>query len=90
MAPFGPLNMKPVFVTTAVRDNGFGKQVGTDKNHLKLNIIHGADKRTYNSIGFNLGEKLAKIQNEFDIAYTLEANTWNGNTSIQLILKDIK
>ncbi|WP_370408660.1 single-stranded-DNA-specific exonuclease RecJ [Tenacibaculum dicentrarchi] len=90
MAPFGPLNIRPTFSTTAVRDNGFGKQVGADKTHLKLNIIYGADNRTYNSIGFSLGKKLPLIQNEFDIAYALDENTWNGNTSIQLLLKDIK
>ena len=51
MAPFGPLNMKPTFKTSAVRDNGFGKQVGADKTHLKLNLIYGSDKKTYNAIG---------------------------------------
>ncbi|WP_233897667.1 single-stranded-DNA-specific exonuclease RecJ [Tenacibaculum piscium] len=90
MAPFGPLNMRPTFSTTSVRDNGFGKQVGADKTHLKLNIIYGADKKTYNAIGFNLGKKLPLIQNDFDIAYALDENTWNGNTNIQLLLKDIK
>ena len=90
MAPFGPQNMKPVFKTSAVRDNGFGKQVGEDKNHLKLNLIYGSDKKTYNAIGFGLGNKLPIIQNDFDIAYTLDENTWNGFTSIQLLLKDIK
>ena len=39
MAPFGPQNMKPVFKTAAVRDNGFGIQVGEDKSHLRLNLI---------------------------------------------------
>ena len=90
MAPFGPLNMKPTFSTSSVRDNGYGKQVGADKTHLKLNIIYGSDKRTYNAIGFNLGKKLSSVQNEFDIVYALDENTWNGNTSIQLLLKDLK
>ena len=90
MAPFGPQNMKPTFSTSSVRDNGYGKQVGVDKTHLKLNIIYGADKKTYNAIGFNLGKKLPSIQNEFDIVYALDENTWNGNTSIQLLLKDLK
>ena len=89
MAPFGPQNMKPVFASTSVRDNGFGKQVGADKSHLKLNLIYGSDKKTYNAIGFGLGNKLPNIQNDFDIAYTLDENTWNGFTSIQLLLKDI-
>ncbi|WP_299155851.1 single-stranded-DNA-specific exonuclease RecJ [uncultured Tenacibaculum sp.] len=90
MAPFGPLNMKPVFSTSSVRDNGYGKQVGADKDHLKLNIIYGSDKKTYNAIGFNLGKKIASIQNDFDITYTLDENTWNNYTSIQLVLKDLK
>ena len=90
MAPFGPLNMKPVFSSTSVRDNGYGKQVGEDKTHLKLNLIYGSDKKTYNAIGFGSGDKLPLIQNDFDIAYTLDENTWNGFTSIQLMLKDLK
>lgn len=90
MAPFGPLNMKPVFLTSSVRDNGYGKQVGADKDHLKLNIIYGSDKKTYNAIGFNLGKKITSIQNDFDITYTLDENTWNNYTSIQLVLKDLK
>ena len=90
MAPFGPQNMKPVFSSTSVRDNGYGKQVGADKTHLKLNLIYGSDNKTYNAIGFSMGNKLSIIQNDFDIAYNLDENTWNGITSIQLMLKDIK
>ena len=90
MGPFGPQNMKPVFKTTSVRDNGYGKTVGADKSHLKLNIIYGADKKTYNAIGFGLGNKMKFIQNNFDIAYSLDENEWNGRTSLQLLLKDIK
>ncbi|CAM1359473.1 Exonuclease RecJ [Tenacibaculum sediminilitoris] len=90
MAPFGPQNMKPVFITTAVRDNGYGKQVGADSSHLKLNIIYGSDQKTYNAIGFGLGDKITSTQNDFDIVYTIDENTWNGYTSIQLMLKDLK
>jgi len=90
MAPFGPQNMKPTFSSTSVRDNGYGKQVGEDKTHLKLNLIYGSDKKTYNAIGFGLGTKLPLIQNDFDIAFSLDENTWNGFTSIQLLLKDVK
>ena len=90
MGPFGPQNMKPVFKTTSVRDNGYGKTVGADKSHLKLNIIYGADKKTYNAIGFGLGNKIKSIKGDFDIAYSLDENEWNGRTSLQLLLKDIK
>ena len=90
MGPFGPQNMKPVFKTTSVRDNGYGKTVGSDKSHLKLSIINGADKKTYNAIGFGLGNKIKSIKGDFDIAYSLDENEWKGNTSILLLLKDIK
>ncbi|MFY0632121.1 MAG: single-stranded-DNA-specific exonuclease RecJ [Flavobacteriaceae bacterium] len=90
MAPFGPQNMKPVFKTDCVRDNGYGKLVGADQTHLKLNIVYGADRKTYNAIGFGLGEKISLVQNDFDIAYSLDENEWNGVTSIQLLLKDLK
>lgn len=90
MGPFGPGNMKPVFSTSSVRDNGYGKNVGTERNHLKLNILSGADKKTYNAIGFGLGNKINLIENDFDVAYHLGENEWNGITSIQLLLKDIK
>lgn len=90
MAPFGPQNMKPVFKSSCVRDNGYGKQVGADKTHLKLNVFQGDNKQTFGAIGFNLGDKLDHVQNDFDIVYTLDENVWNGHKSIQLVLKDLK
>ena len=91
-APFGPQNMRPTFVANGLRDNGYGKQVGADKSHLKLNIISGADKKTYNAIGFGLGDKYDLISkgNSFKAAFTIDENHWNGNTSLQLLLKDIQ
>ena len=90
MGPFGPLNMKPTFTSSCVRDNGYGKQVGVDKTHLKLNVFQGDNKKTYNAIGFNLGHKLAVAKNNFDIVYTLDENEWNGHKNLQLVLKDLK
>ncbi|MBT7135097.1 MAG: single-stranded-DNA-specific exonuclease RecJ [Polaribacter sp.] len=90
MAPFGPLNMKPVFSSISVRDNGYGKQVGANKAHLKLNLFQGDNKKTFNAIGFNLGTKMEFVQNDFDVAYALDENEWNGHKNLQLVLKDIK
>jgi single-stranded-DNA-specific exonuclease len=90
LAPFGPQNMKPVFKSTCVRDNGYGKKVGADQTHLKLNVFQGDNKKTFNAIGFNLGDKLSSIENDFDIVYSLDENEWNGYKSVQLVLKDIK
>jgi|TARA_B110000259_G_scaffold103580_1_gene119142 single-stranded-DNA-specific exonuclease len=90
MGPFGPLNMKPTFTSTCIRDNGYGKRVGADKTHLKLTVFQGDNQHTYSAIGFNLGAKIVLVKNDFDIVYALEENEWNGVTSVQLLLKDLK
>ncbi len=90
--PFGPQNMKPVFLSSGLRDNGYGKKIGEDGAHLKLQIISGSDTKTYNAIGFNLGKKQHLTNNgtSFEIAFTVEENFWNGITSLQLNVKDIR
>ena len=92
LGPFGPQNMKPVFMTSGLRDNGYGKKVGQEEDHLKLSIINGVDQKTYQAIGFGLGNKYSLINkgNTFKAAFTIEENHWNGIISLQLNLKDIK
>ena len=89
-APFGPGNMKPVFMVRNVRDTGFGRKVGSDASHLKLQVTDG--KITFDAIGFGLGDYYDAIKNEnsFDIAFTVDENEWNGTTSLQLNLRDIR
>ena len=90
LAPFGPQNMKPVFISRNVRDNGYGKQVGSDKSHLKLSLFQGDNTQTINAIGFGLGNKIDEIHNDFDVVYTIDENEWNGYKSLQLVLKDLR
>jgi len=92
LGPFGPLNMKPVFEAVGLRDNGYGRRIGADGDHLKLQIISGTDQKTYNAIGFGLGDKYDLISNgnPFKAVFTIEENHWNGNTSLQLNIKDLK
>lgn len=90
--PFGPGNMKPVFMARGLRDNGFGKKVGKEGAHLKLSLIAGSHFKTLDAIGFNLGDKLGLVHNgqTFKAVFTLESNTWNGKTRLQLNLKDLQ
>lgn len=90
-APFGPLNMSPVFTTNAVCDSGYGKCVGQDNKHLKISVQQN-NSRPVNSIGFGLGSKLNLVKNSalFNIAYSIEENSWNDRVSLQLKLKDLK
>ena len=90
MGPFGPQNMKPIFKSNCVRDSGYGKKVGKEQDHLKLNLFQGDNKKTFGAIGFNLGDKIDYAQNNFDVVYGLDENEWNGFKSIQLVLKDLK
>ena len=88
--PFGPQNMKPVFLVKNVHDTGYAKPVGADESHLKLNISDG--DISFNAIGFGLGNFYEQLKNKqpFDCVFTLEENEWNGRTSLQLNVKDIK
>lgn len=92
LGPFGPQNMKPVFTCGGLRDNGYGRRIGENEDHLKLNIVSGVDQKTYNAIGFGLGSKHELIRNgkSFKAAFTIEENHWNGITSLQLNIKDLK
>jgi single-stranded-DNA-specific exonuclease len=92
LAPFGPQNMRPVFMASGLRDNGYGKKVGEDETHLKLNIFEGSNKATFNAIGFSMGDKYPIVQNgkSFKVTFNIDENHWNGNTSLQLLLKDLQ
>jgi single-stranded-DNA-specific exonuclease len=92
-APFGPGNMNPVFFAENVTDNGTGRPVGTEGEHLKLSLIQETDPfRNINAIAFGQGRKHDKINQgkAFDIAYTLVENSFRGQTTLQLNVKDIK
>ncbi|MDD3721722.1 MAG: single-stranded-DNA-specific exonuclease RecJ [Lutibacter sp.] len=91
LSPFGPQNMKPIFMCGGLRDNGYGKKVGSDETHLKLNIFEGTNQTTYNAIGFGMGDKYEMIQNKnaFKAAFCIDENEWNGYKTLQLLLKDI-
>lgn len=90
-APFGPGNMTPVFMTENLNDTGYGKCVGEDDKHLRITVSQGGDKKLV-CIGFNLGNKLHLIKNKntFKAVYTIDENYWQGRTSLQLKLKDLR
>ena len=89
-APFGPKNMKPVFITKKVVDTGWTKKVGKEDAHLKIHLKDEFGKQA-NGIAFNLAEKIALIdEGPVDICYTIEENEWNGNINLQMMVKDIR
>jgi single-stranded-DNA-specific exonuclease len=90
--PFGPGNMKPLFYTRNLRDNGFAKLVGKEQNHLRMFVYDSTARQTFVAIGFNLKDKFDIVKNSesFTAVYQIDENHWNGRVSLQLKVKDIK
>jgi single-stranded-DNA-specific exonuclease len=88
--PFGPGNMRPLFVSRDVRLTGIPTIVG--KGHLKMRVSQNGSG-IFNTIGFNMHDYLPIVRNATDgkmeIVYSLEKNYWNGSSNLQLNLRDI-
>ncbi|MDZ7413841.1 MAG: DHH family phosphoesterase, partial [candidate division KSB1 bacterium] len=88
-APFGPQNMRPVFVSRGLQVVGESRIVGN--NHLKLKVRQ--DGIVIDAIGFNLGDlsyRVAPGEKNLDIAYVIEENDYQGQQMLQLRLKDLR
>ncbi|MGB0165636.1 MAG: single-stranded-DNA-specific exonuclease RecJ [Luteibaculum sp.] len=91
MAPFGPENLRPQFLFKNVQDTGFAKIVG--ENHLKMNLFQEEwDHKKMPAIAFKLGQhiEMVKTKQPFHVIASIEENHWNGRSSLQLVVKDIK
>ena len=86
MEPFGPENMRPVFVAKKVLDAGFSKIV--KEQHIRFVVKQ--DKYSFTGIGFNLAAKFDLLKDPVDIVFTLDENEWNGNISLQLKVIDLR
>jgi len=88
-APFGPQNMRPVFLTRNCEILGQPYCVG--KNHLKMKVRKG--EAVFDVIGFGFGDWVRQLSgrgNLVDLVYVIEYNSFNDHTRIQLRLKDLK
>ena len=88
-APFGPQNMRPVFLSKEVELVGSPRIVG--KDHLRFKVRQ--DAIVLDTIGFNLGRflpHLAHGRKDLEMVYSVEESEWNGETFPQLKVKDLK
>lgn len=88
MEPFGPDNMKPVFITRRVQNTGYSKVVKNE--HLKISV--NQNNIQFSGIGFQMANKYHIVESNkpFDIVYNLDINEWNGEQTLQLKLIDLK
>lgn len=88
LEPTGYGNPDAIFVSRGVKVRVF-RTVGAEGRHLKLTLEDGPGL-TYDAIGFRMGHLRPSLTPRVDVMYTLEANEFNGRTSLQLNLKDVK
>jgi single-stranded-DNA-specific exonuclease len=94
-APFGPQNMKPIFLTEKVEI--FDRPRINSNNHLFMKVRKNGSM-VFDTVGYNLGEYAqslldlnGSIKNTYiDIVYTIESNTINDMVFPLLNLKDFR
>ena len=86
LEPFGAGNPPPVFVMKNLQIKQ-KKLMGANKDHLKLTVQSG--ERVFDCIRWSQGDIALANGDYLDIAFSPQINEFNGNISIQLILKDV-
>ena len=86
MEPFGPENLRPVFIVKNVIDNGWSKVV--KEQHIRFALKQ--DNITIHGIGFNMADKFHLFQQKkpLDVVFTIDVNEWNGEKNLQLRMID--
>jgi len=89
MGPFGPGNMPPIFITKGLK--AYSEPRVLKEQHLKFRVRSSSNKY-FDGIAFGLSKYAEALRNgtSFDVAYTLEVNTFRGERSLQIMVKDIK
>ena len=89
LEPFGCMNPMPLFCSHGVMllPQSLRELTG---GHVKFVVRQGA--KTMPAVGFRMADSIPPglEGQDIDIAFTPRFNTWRGETSIQLILKDIR
>ena len=88
MEPFGPDNLRPVFVAKKVWNTGYSKIV--KEEHIKFSLKQ--NNVTLNGIGFKMSDKfhLLQMNKPIDVVFKIDENEWNGNKTLQLRVIDFR
>ncbi len=88
--PFGPDNMRPVFLSRGVQDfKGYSKVV--KDQHIKFVVCQKGQEDVIDGIAFNMADKFPILEKgPFDMVYTIDENDFNGSVKLQIRVLDIK
>lgn len=90
-APFGPKNMTPVFYAHGVLAKEV-RRVGKNFSHLRMILTDPKSNHDFVAVGFGLAPQKELIESgqPLTIAYQLTENSWQGRTSLELVVKDVR
>ena len=88
MEPFGPENLRPVFVAKKVWNTGYSKVV--KEEHIKFSLKQ--NNTVFSGIGFKMADKfqLLQMQKPIDLVFKIDENEWNDNKTLQLRVIDFR
>jgi single-stranded-DNA-specific exonuclease len=90
LEPFGAGWPRPVFVTRGLRVVGEPRVL--KERHLKFGV-HAPGGRVHDAIWWGWAERetaTPRPGQSIELAYSVEANCWNGNTRLQLVVEDLR
>jgi single-stranded-DNA-specific exonuclease len=92
LEPHGPENMRPVFFSKNITNARFTKLVGAHADHLQLHVKQAGNNAEMKGIAFKMADWVFPILEgkEIDLLFQLNENVWNGQSSIQLEVLDIR
>ena len=88
MEPFGPENLRPIFIAKKVLDSGYSKVV--KELHIKFSLKQ--ESIVFGGIGFGMADKYSLLESKkpVDVVFTLDENEWNGNKQLQMKVIDVR
>lgn len=88
-SPFGMKNHEPIFLSKKVILREF-RPLGKEGKHVRFIIQQDDGMNVYEGVGFGLGERIQELEKDsyLDVVFSIDENTWNGNTKLQLKIKD--
>jgi len=90
--PFGPRNMAPIFLAKEVTENGSLRTMGGDNSHLKMHLkTKHNTSASFEAVAFGRGADAEQLKlNDLDVCFTIEENSFRGETRLQLNIRDVR
>jgi single-stranded-DNA-specific exonuclease len=88
MEPFGPDNLRPVFIVRNVADTGYSRIL--KEQHVRFSLRQG--NFNFTGIGFNMADRIDMLhaKQPLDVVFKIDENEWNGEKNLQIRVLDCR